>query len=99
MELKTTGAAGTLESGDIYVEVEKGGSGISVELSSTVMSLYGRQIKEVITQTLAELGVSDARITANDKGALDCTIKARVTAAVYRGAESADYVFTPKGGK
>lgn len=99
MELKTTGVAGTLESGDIYVEVTSGGSGIDIDLQSSVMSLYGRQIKTVITETLAELGVSGARITANDKGALDCTIRARVTAAVYRSAERQDYTFAPKGGK
>ena len=30
------------------------------------------------------LGVTDARVTVVDKGALDCTLKARVECAVFR---------------
>ena len=37
-------------------------------------------------QTLDTLGVKDARVDVVDKGALDCTIKARVECAVYRAA-------------
>ena len=40
MELKKTGMAGTVESGDILVEVEQiGASGVQIELDSTVMGL------------------------------------------------------------
>ena len=49
--------------------------------------ITGRQvvkIKAVITDTLKGLGVENASIKATDKGALDCTIRARVTAAVVR---------------
>ena len=45
---------------------------------------FGRQIKAVITETLEGLGVIDAHVQAIDKGALDCTIRARVTAAAVR---------------
>ena len=45
---------------------------------------FGEQIKNVIKETVGELGVTDARIEAIDKGALDCTIRARTTAAVVR---------------
>ena len=45
---------------------------------------FGRQIKSVITETLEGLGISDAYVKATDKGALDCTIRARVTAAAVR---------------
>ena len=34
--------------------------------------------------TLKELGINKANVKATDKGALDCTIKARVTAAAVR---------------
>ncbi len=52
---------------------------------------YGKRIEAVIRETLKELGVEAARIEAIDKGALDCTVKARTQAAAYRAAESTDY--------
>ena len=75
--------AGTLESGDILVTIGPG-EGLQVELQSTVAAQFGRQIKAVITETLEGLGVKDAYVQAVDKGALDCTIRARVTAADVR---------------
>ncbi len=83
MEILKTSAAGTLESSDCLVTVEPG-QGISLELSSSVMNQYGRQIKATVLGTLERLGVENASVTVVDKGALDCTIKARVECAVLR---------------
>ena len=97
MKILTEAAAGTVESNDIIVKIEptdKGG--IEINLTSNVMQQYGKQIEKVIRETLAELGVDSARIEATDKGALDCTIKARTTAAVYRAAQSTDYEWRAK---
>lgn len=58
--------------------------GLHIELQSTVAYQFGRQIKQVITETLEGLDVHDAQVRAMDKGALDCTIRARVTAAAVR---------------
>ncbi len=58
--------------------------GLHIELQSTVAYQFGRQIKQVITETLEGLDVHDAQVKAMDKGALDCTIRARVTAAAVR---------------
>lgn len=84
MEIKTA-FAGTLESGDILVQIapaEK--AGLNIDLESTVAYQFGDQIKKVITETLTSLGIDQADVKATDKGALDCTIKARVTAAAVR---------------
>jgi len=75
--------AGTLESGDIMITIGPG-EGLQVELQSTVAAQFGRQIKAVIVETLEGLGIQDATVQAVDKGALDCTIRARVTAAAVR---------------
>ena len=45
---------------------------------------FGRQIKATVLETLKRLEVTDAKVTVVDKGALDCTLKARVECAVYR---------------
>lgn len=77
--------AGTLESGDILVRISPNdGNGIEINLDSTVAYQFGAQIRSVIDSTLRELGVDSAVVYATDKGALDCTIRARVTAAAAR---------------
>lgn len=91
MQLKKMASAGTLESSDIMVTLQEGGNGIEIDLKSTVEKQFGDQIREVITKTLLNLGVTNVKVTAVDRGALDCTIKARVLTAYYRAIESTDY--------
>ena len=78
MNILKPAVAGTLESSDAQVTVEPGEGSLELDLSSSVMNQYGRQIKAT------RLGVTDARVTVVDKGALDCTLKARVECAVFR---------------
>ena len=87
MEILKSAVAGTLESSDAMVTVEPG-EGISLELSSSVMNQYGRQIKATVLETLERLEVKDAKVTVIDKGALDCTLKARVECAVFRSCDA-----------
>ena len=98
MQLKQTAMAGTMESSDIMVTIEpRDGGGIELELTSSVMQQFGRQIEEVIRETLQGLGVENAAVNAVDKGALDCTLKARVECAVLRSCgKSAENI--PWGG-
>lgn len=93
MEIKQVGLAGTLESSDIMITLEPGAGALEIELDSTVEKQYGREIRRVIGETLAELGIAAARVTAVDKGALDCAIRARVRTAAYRacGVQSYDW--------
>lgn len=84
MEILKPAIAGTLESSDAQVTVEPGQDGIELSLTSSVMNQYGRQIKAAVLETLERLEVTSARVTVVDKGALDCTLKARVECAVYR---------------
>ncbi len=88
MKITKVAKAGTLESNDIVVMVMPGEKpGIELELESIVMQQFGDRIREVIMETLEKLGVEDARIKAQDKGALDYTIEARVETAVMRATE------------
>lgn len=94
MELISTGIAGTLESGDILIEITKQDKGgIVIDLDSTVESQFGRHIRAAIEKTMQELGIRNATVRAVDKGALDCTVRARTTAAVYRGCQCDQFVF------
>lgn len=92
MKLETVGMAGTMESSDISITIEpKSTDGIDIFLKSPVENQFGKQIRKVIEDTLKELGIAGAIVRANDKGALDCTIKARVQTAVYRAAGASEY--------
>lgn len=84
MQIKKAAMAGTLESSDAQVTVEPGCGGIDLSIESSVIHQFGRQIKATVLETLDRLDVTDAKITIVDKGALDCTLKARVECAVYR---------------
>lgn len=90
MQIEKNAMAGTLESSDALVTVEPGEDGVELELTSSVMNQYGRQIRATVLETLDRLGVTQGRVTVVDKGALDCTIKARVECAVLRSCGQSD---------
>lgn len=85
MNINKISKSGTLESSDIYIILmpnENGG--IELELESLVMKQFGDEIKKTILDTLKELDVKDVIVRAQDRGALDYTIRARVETAVKR---------------
>ena len=94
MKMITPGNAGTMESNDIMITVEPSDAGgVQVELTSSVYQQFGKQIIAVIRETAADYGVENALITAVDKGALDCTVRARVATALTRAAQWHDYTW------
>ncbi|MDB1126154.1 citrate lyase acyl carrier protein [Vibrio algarum] len=89
MHIKQRSYAGTLESSDLLVEVLPSETDtLDIELTSSVEKQFDELILKVITDTLNELGVTVATVVVNDKGALDCVIRARVQAAVMRASGS-----------
>lgn len=86
MIIKQSASAGTTESSDIMITIDKNENGIVITLESSVEKQFGRQIREKIRTTLNKLEIINAKIQAIDKGALDCTIQARTIAAAYRAA-------------
>ena len=89
MDIVRPAIAGILESSDCQVNVD-------FSMESSVINQYGNQIRKVALETLKNLGVSDVKLTIVDKGALDCTIKARIEAAVYRSVLQTEHL--PWGG-
>lgn len=86
MRIESEALAGTLESSDVLVKVAPA-STLEVTVTSTVMAQFGDQIRAVVDETLAKMGVAAGEVTVEDKGALDCTIRARVQAAVLRAGD------------
>jgi citrate lyase subunit gamma (acyl carrier protein) len=92
LEIKRSGIAGTLESSDINIAIEPScEEGIEIFLQSSVNKQFGRQIRNVIKETLESKGIKNAVVKAVDKGAVDFVIKARTLTALYRAAESTEF--------
>lgn len=87
MEIKKHAMAGTMESSDIQINLEPGPAGLEIYLKSAVEKQYGDHIRNLIRDTLQKLGVTKGIVRAVDKGALDCTIRARVQTAAGRACE------------
>ena len=87
MVIEKNAMAGTLESSDAQVTVEPGET-LELNISSSVLNQYGRQIRQVVLETLERLDVKAGTVTVIDKGALDCTLKARVECAVFRSCDA-----------
>ncbi|MDJ7444074.1 citrate lyase acyl carrier protein [Salmonella enterica] len=85
------GHAGTLESNDImiFVEEKSSGFGIQIELSSIVEAQFGNAIRRTMAEEAVKAGFPDIYIKAVDKGALDCTIRARMETAIERAVSAA----------
>jgi len=91
MKVTKEAIAGTLESSDLMVKVAPSDKGTrEIVIQSEVMKQFGKQINRVVTDTLDQLEISEGSIVIEDKGALDCVIRARVQAAVLRGSDSAE---------
>ncbi|QQS01614.1 MAG: citrate lyase acyl carrier protein [Austwickia sp.] len=100
MRIEREAVAGTLESSDVMVKVSpRPGSpdghpteNLKIVITSTVLAQFGDAISAVVKETVDQLGLTHGRVVVEDKGALDCTIRARVQAACLRGSGSPDDV-------
>lgn len=86
-EIIRKATAGTMESSDVYVEIEPD-EGLSIELESVVKAQFGLQIMDTVKEVLKEYHIENALIRIADRGALDCVIRARVETAIMRGKEA-----------
>jgi len=84
-------AAGTLESSDALIIVKPlNGDDIKIEISSIVKQQYQKQIERVVCQTLEVMQVNGIYIKVEDRGALDCTLAARIETAITRATAVED---------
>lgn len=94
MKLVESAISGTMESSDVMITIRPiKENGIKIDLQSTVEKQFGRQIRTVIEETIKSLGIHDADVIVVDKGALDCTIRARTMTAVYRACGEENYTW------
>ncbi|MBA7518779.1 Citrate lyase acyl carrier protein [subsurface metagenome] len=79
----TAGNKGDYIRSDCYVSVELAQeSGIEINLRSKVASLYGDSIRNISLDILNFFEIQHAKVTIEDKGALDFVIAARLESAI-----------------
>lgn len=87
LQLKKVAISGTLESSDVQIVLEPNpAKGIQIELESDVKIQFGDSIIETVKKTLKEMCVDNAIVRLKDKGAIDCTIVARLQTAICRAS-------------
>jgi len=74
----------------------KGSGGPDIGLESRVMVMYGRSIRQLAEQTLADLGITHASLHIEDYGALPFVIQARIEAAVKMAHPEIDATSLPE---
>ena len=85
MDITKITKAGSLESNDILIILMPNSNpGVKIQLESIVIEQFGEQIEKVIRETAEQLGIENAVIKAQDKGALDYTIVSRLKTAFIR---------------
>jgi citrate lyase subunit gamma (acyl carrier protein) len=84
MEILKNASAGTMESSDVYVEIEPAEE-LTIGLESVVKAQFGDAILSVVNEVLSEHQVDKATVRIVDRGALECVIRARVETAILRG--------------
>mgnify|MGYP001074600036 CR=1 FL=1 len=87
MKIMKNSVAGSLESSDVLVSVSpSGGEDNTVDVESIVMKQFGERIRSVAREELSRMGVSGADVKIQDRGALECTLRARLETALVRAA-------------
>lgn len=87
MKIVKEALSGTVESSDLMVKIAPADGELDIVIRSEVFKQFGARIQEVVEETLAKLNVREGLIVIEDKGALDCVIRARLQSAVMRAAD------------
>jgi citrate lyase subunit gamma (acyl carrier protein) len=90
MKITKKAQAGSFESSDILILVEpyEEGKGRNIQLESAVFHQYGDRIKSIIIDYLDKYKLEDIHLVANDKGAIDAVISARMETVLQRATNT-----------
>lgn len=90
MKIVREALAGTMESSDLMVKIAPTAGELEVVVHSEVIKQFGDQIRQVVNVTLRAMDVHQGLVIIEDKGALDCVIRARLQSAILRAAEGTE---------
>ena len=87
MKIVREALAGTQESSDLMVKIVPAHGELEIVIHSEVIKQFGEHIRQVVNDTLRAMNVDQGLIIIEDKGALDCVIRARLQSALMRAAD------------
>ena len=84
--------AGLVERGDVLVCLSPAeeNSGMQIDIESTLMSMFGDQIRASALEVIEGYGLKDLKLAIRDQGALDYAIRARVQTAIERAVREGE---------
>ena len=82
-EVLKPASAGTMESSDVLVELEPA-QGREIQLTSVVEAQSGDSIRAVAGEMLDQFGLQNVCLRIDDRGALECVLRARIETAILR---------------
>jgi citrate lyase subunit beta/citryl-CoA lyase len=97
--IANAGSQGDQVRSDCWVQVEPCAvGGLELAVTTKVEAMYGDAVRATCRDVLAALGVQHARVTVEDRGALDYTLAARLEAAVACAGLGNGKTFLPRRG-
>lgn len=85
MRIEKMAVAGSLESNDVLVTVKPNEQlGREIIIESIVEKQYGETIRKVTEEVLNDFKIDHIYILIQDRGALDCTLRARLKTVILR---------------
>lgn len=82
-EVLKPASAGTMESSDVLVELVPA-EGREIQLTSVVEAQFGESIRAVAGEMLDQFGLQNVCLRIDDRGALECVLRARIETAILR---------------
>ena len=82
-EVLKPASAGTMESSDVLVELVPA-EGRQIQLTSVVEAQFGDSIRAVADEMLDQFGQQNVCLRIDDRGALECVLRARIETAILR---------------
>ena len=87
MKIIQPAVAGTLESGDVMIRIAPLDSQeIDLQINSSVEKQFGAVIRATLLEILSHYNVTGVQLNVDDKGALDCVLRARMEALLARAS-------------
>ncbi|AFH95513.1 TPA: citrate lyase acyl carrier protein [Providencia stuartii] len=89
MKILHAAVAGTLESSDVMVRIEplEDTQEVSIQISSSVEKQFGDAIEKIVLELIEQHEIEGAQIIIDDKGALECVLRARLEALLARACD------------
>ena len=81
-------SCGTMESSDANMELEPIAAGVQIDLQSVVEHQFGDSIRALAADMLQQEGIDNVSLRIVDRGALECTLRARLETLIARAREA-----------